>query len=199
MARRHGAGLGRRAVTLTRVWKRQMFVGVVMSLASLVLIASCQGAGTSSSGASGTATAPQRRKWDGTAPPVPTLDPALVAQGQQVYDQSCASCHGPNAEGASNRQQPDLRGNLPPPPHDDSGHTWRHGDGELFEVVHDGWRDPFNKTPDITMPAFGETLSDEEIRAVITYLKSLWSEEHRRFQLQDSEDQPFPDSSGGTR
>lgn len=129
---------------------------------------------------------------------VPTLDPSLVKLGQQVYGANCASCHGPNAEGDPNWQKPDERGNLPPPPHDDSGHTWRHGDGELFEIVHDGWRDPFNKTEELTMPPFGDVLSDSEIQAVVTYLKSLWSEEHQRFQVEESQDQPFPTPDGGT-
>lgn len=132
------------------------------------------------------------------ASPVPTLDPSLVAKGQQIYGQSCAVCHGPNAEGDPNWRQPNERGNLPPPPHDDSGHTWRHGDGELFEIVHDGWRDPFNATEELTMPPFGDALSDQEIRAVIEYIKSLWSDEHRRFQIEESQDQPFPTPDGGT-
>ena len=165
-------------MTLWRMSKHRTPIGVAMSLALLVLIVSCQGNDTTSSGANGTA----------TALPVPTLDPALVAQGQQVYDQNCASCHGPNAEGAPNWEEPNELGNLPPPPHDDSGHTWRHGDGQLFEIIQNGMRDPFNKTPELTMPAFGDTLTDQEIRAVIAYLKSLWSEEHRRYQLQESED-----------
>ena len=120
-----------------------------------------------------------------TAPPnpLPALDPGLVGRGRQVYITNCAICHGQSAEGASNWQKPDSLGNMPPPPHDDAGHTWRHRDQQLREVVLDGLRDPFNKTPDLTMPPFRGKLSDEEIEAVIIYFKSLWSEEHRRYQL----------------
>lgn len=71
---------------------------------------------------------------------------------------------------------------MPPPPHDDSGHTWRHSDAQLADIVRNGLRDPFNKTPDLTMPPFQDRLSDDEITAVIAYFKSLWSPEHRRFQ-----------------
>ena len=157
-------------------------------LVLLVLMAACGDSGTT-----------QRNQPIATeAPPLPTLDPSLVAQGLQIYGLYCASCHGPDAEGDPNWQQPNDQGNLPPPPHDDSGHTWRHGDGELFEIVYDGWRDPFNKTEELTMPAFGDVLRDQEIRAVIEYLKSLWSEKHRRFQLEESQDQPFPTPGGGT-
>jgi mono/diheme cytochrome c family protein len=126
-------------------------------------------------------------------PPLPTLDQAEVASGQQVYRQHCAICHGPNAEGQPNWKVPDANGNLPAPPHDDSGHTWHHADGLLYEIIRDGFRDPL-KPPDspLTMPAFGDKLSDAEIRAVIAYFKSLWSEQSRLFQWQVTQQQPFP-------
>ncbi|HEV2123859.1 MAG TPA: cytochrome c [Chloroflexota bacterium] len=121
------------------------------------------------------------------------LDPAQVQRGRQVYVQYCASCHGLDAKGASNWQQPDARGNLPAPPHDDSGHTWRHSDAQLAAIIRHGMRDPFNKTPELTMPAFGHVLSDEQIEAVITYFKSLWSREHRQSQEEQNQ-RPDPPS-----
>jgi mono/diheme cytochrome c family protein len=122
---------------------------------------------------------------DGASSPtaeVPALDAALVTRGRDVFLANCASCHGANAEGAPNWQKPDSRGNLPPPPHDDTGHTWRHSDAELAGIIKNGLRDPFNKTPELTMPPFKHKLSDADIEAVITYFKSLWSPEHRRYQ-----------------
>lgn len=116
-----------------------------------------------------------------------TLAAGDVALGRQVYQQNCASCHGANAQGAPNWTEPDARGNLPPPPHDDSGHTWRHGDAELAAIIRNGMRDVFNKTPELTMPPFKDRLSDAEIAAVIAYFKSLWSPEHRRFQEEQSQ------------
>lgn len=98
----------------------------------------------------------------------------------------------PNAEGASNWERPDARGNLPPPPHDDTGHTWRHSDAQLAEIIRDGLRDPFNTTPELTMPPFRDRLDDDEIAAVIAYFKSLWSSEHRRFQEEENQRPPMP-------
>jgi mono/diheme cytochrome c family protein len=136
--------------------------------------------------------APQPTSTAATAAaPLPTLDPDQVARGRQIYVENCASCHGPSAEGALNWQQPDDRGNLPPPPHDDSGHTWRHPDAQLDEIIRDGQRDPFNKTPELTMPPFRDRLSDEEIADVIAYFKSLWSEEYRRFQEEQNQRPPI--------
>ena len=129
-----------------------------------------------------------------SATPVPlaTPDPGEVALGRQVYLQNCAACHRPNAEGAPNWTEPDARGNLPPPPHDDSGHTWRHGDAELADIIRNGMRDIFNKTPELTMPPFKDRLTDEEIAAVIAYFKSLWSAEHRRYQEEQNQRPAMP-------
>ena len=62
----------------------------------------------------------------------------------------------------------------------------------LYQMVSKGWRDPFNKTKRLTMPAFAETLSAEQIRAVVIYLKTLWTPEQRDFQSEESRNQPFP-------
>lgn len=128
-----------------------------------------------------------------TLPPLPTLDASEIALGRQVYLGHCAVCHGQNTEGQPNWKQPDANGNMPAPPHDDTGHTWHHADGLLYEIIRDGFRDPL-KPPDssLTMPAFGDKLNDAEIRAVIAYFKSLWSEQSRLFQWQVTQQQPFP-------
>jgi mono/diheme cytochrome c family protein len=57
----------------------------------------------------------------------------------------------------------------------------------LFQMIHDGWRDPFNRTERLTMPAFGGVLEAAEINAVIAYLKTLWTDEQRDYQRQQSE------------
>ena len=59
-------------------------------------------------------------------------------------------------------------------------------------MVSKGWRDPFNKSKRLTMPAFGETLAPEQIRAVIDYLKTLWTPEQRQFQSEETRDHPSP-------
>ncbi len=120
----------------------------------------------------------------------PRLDPAGLKSSPAVYEQYCASCHGAKAQGAPNWQERDQHGELPAPPHDADGHTWRHSDAELYEMVSKGWRDPFNKTKRLTMPAFADTLSPAQIHAVISYLKTLWTPEQRQFQSEESRDHP---------
>lgn len=120
------------------------------------------------------------------------LDPGQVSSGRAIYEQHCASCHGANAEGAPNWQERDAHGELPAPPHNTEGHTWRHSDADLYEMVSKGWRDPFNKTKHLTMPAFGTEMPPEQIHAVIGYLKTLWTADQRQFQSEESRDHPAP-------
>ena len=113
--------------------------------------------------------------------------PANVAQGQQIYQQYCAACHGQQAEGAANWNKPDEKGEMPPPPHDETGHTWRHSDAMLFKMIAKGWRHPFNKTDRLTMPAFEDALTEQEIQSVIEYLKTLWTDEQRKYRATESQ------------
>lgn len=118
-----------------------------------------------------------------TFPPVPTLDAAAVALGKTVYDAQCAKCHGANLEGAADWKTPDENGLYPPPPHDETGHTWHHADSILIESVQLGAsRLPEEFKGQSNMPAFVDVLSDEQITAVLTYIKNSWPEETRQFQ-----------------
>ena len=49
--------------------------------------------------------------------------------GQVLYQENCASCHGANLEGEPDWRSPKEDGRLPAPPHDETGHTWHHGEG----------------------------------------------------------------------
>jgi mono/diheme cytochrome c family protein len=113
----------------------------------------------------------------GAAGPAPTADPAdaeLVALGEQIYAQQCASCHGADLEGQPNwqRQLPD--GGMPAPPHDASGHTWHHPDVLLFGITKFGGQALAPAGFKGNMPPFADQLSDREIWAVLAFIKSRW-------------------------
>lgn len=116
----------------------------------------------------------------------PPLNPKEVEAGRVVYRQYCASCHGARGEGEPNWETPNAKGELPSPPHNTEGHTWKHSDGVLYRMVSEGWRDPFNKTERLTMPPFRDVLSPEQIRDVIAYLKTLWTPGQKQFQWEET-------------
>jgi mono/diheme cytochrome c family protein len=111
----------------------------------------------------------------GDDPRASPRDAAKVALGEKVYAQHCASCHGAKLEGQPNWRERLPNGRLPAPPHDESGHTWHHPDFVLFAITKDGLVPPYappNYESD--MPAFVGKLSDDEIWAVLAYIKSHW-------------------------
>jgi len=115
----------------------------------------------------------------------PRADPTnvqLVARGRQVYNAQCARCHGANLEGQPNWKAPLLDGSRPAPPHDASGHTWHHPDTLLFNIVKYGGKVYALPNEVNNMPAFGDVLSNEEIAAVIAYIKSTWPPDIQRLQ-----------------
>lgn len=115
-----------------------------------------------------------------------------IKLGAKVYQQNCAACHGAKGEGQPGWEKRNALGELPAPPHGPEGHTWKHADGMLYRIIREGWRDPFNKTDRLTMPAYKEVLSPQETRAVINYLKTMWTPEQRKIQREESLQKPFP-------
>ncbi|MAB12288.1 MAG: cytochrome C [Parvibaculum sp.] len=104
-----------------------------------------------------------------------------IALGQNIYAQNCASCHGANLEGQPDWKRRLENGRMPAPPHDESGHTWHHSDQDLFAITKLGVG---GVVPgyESDMLAFGEILSDEEIAAVLAFIKSTWPERQREVQ-----------------
>lgn len=95
-----------------------------------------------------------------------------VAQGDKVFQQNCAACHGVNAEATPNWKQTDANGNYPPPPLNGTAHAWHHSLDVLREQIREGGA-PVGGV----MPAFEQVLTAEEIDQAIAYFQSKWSDE----------------------
>ena len=109
-----------------------------------------------------------------------TDDAAVLAKGQAVYVQHCAACHGERLQGQPNWRERDASGRLPAPPHDASGHTWHHPDQVLFDITKHGVAKAANlKDYDSAMPAYEGVLTDAEIVAVLSWIKSRWPAQAR--------------------
>ncbi len=101
--------------------------------------------------------------------PVPST-PESLGVGKRAYDENCAACHGPKAEGSvkagvvisiiqeqGGRQPPDL-----------TDAAWDHGstDGEIFTAIKKG-------VPPTMMAGWEGRLSDTEMWSVVRYLRAL--------------------------
>lgn len=109
--------------------------------------------------------------------PSPPSQAERLGAGKALYDEHCASCHGATLAGQPDWQTRLPNGRLPAPPHDASGHTWHHPDGDLFALTKYGLG-PFAPVGyQSDMPAFEGKLTDRQIRDVLAYIKSIWPTE----------------------
>lgn len=107
---------------------------------------------------------------------------AALARGQQIYNSTCIACHG----GPTGGGMMDY-----PPRHNANGHTWHHPDCELKQVIRNGgnamteqMREMMAPPDAPRMPAFRDTLSDDDIDGVLAFIKTMWTDNERRFQAQ---------------
>jgi mono/diheme cytochrome c family protein len=89
-------------------------------------------------------------------PSEPLASAEVLALGERVFADNCASCHGPQGEGHVLVNAPAL---------DSSEHAWHHPDGQIQLLIKNGG---------VLMPSFADILNDEEIEAVIRYLQTWW-------------------------
>ena len=114
-----------------------------------------------------------------------------IKHGKLIYHRFCSLCHGTNLEGQPNWRTRKPNGRLPAPPHDETGHTWHHADDLLFGIVKFGMVPPYGpKNYESDMPAWGSTLKDTDIWAVLAYIKSRWPSETRKIQSEINNESP---------
>ncbi len=160
---------------------------VIAAMATLALIAT--GCGDASNSTSSTSTTPAISVPPllvlPTLPPEaaspPPLDAERIASGKVMYDAHCAVCHGFDLRGDPNWQVPNEDGSFRPPPQDATGHTWHHPDDLLVEIIAVG-----SDFPQSQMPPFGELLSEDDILAILDYIKDSWGPQERRFQWEQT-------------
>lgn len=96
----------------------------------------------------------------------PAAEPQTPVEiGRATYKKSCVVCHGPEGNGITNLGKP-LR---------NSAFVQGHSDDELFTLVVNGRApdDPANTTGAAMPPRGAQNLTDEEIRDVIAFVRSL--------------------------
>lgn len=121
------------------------------------------------------------KQWNSRIDPT---DAVAVAEGFRLYRSHCAECHGADLKGEPDWRVRKPNGELPAPPHDESGHTWHHSDEHLFAMTKHGMARFAPPDYRSAMPSFVGRLTDKEIRMVLAYIKSTWPTEIRARQQQ---------------
>ncbi len=88
----------------------------------------------------------------------------LLSPGYELYDRFCATCHGPHGEGATGALL------ATPAPHFafDAAFFRKHGADDVRVSI---WHMLEDKVP--SMPHFEDSLSEREVNAIVSFLKSL--------------------------
>ena len=90
-----------------------------------------------------------------------------LVRGARLYQENCAQCHGPEAQGHPDWQNPQV---IAAPPLDGSGNAWKRSRLDLIAVVKNGASR--NGVP--AMPAWNGRLSDQDIEDIISWFQALW-------------------------
>ena len=92
--------------------------------------------------------------------------------GRLVYQNNCQNCHGKHGSGSTNWRKKLPDGSWPPPPLNGTAHTWHHDLNFLYSKIKNGASNSNER-----MPAFGNVLTDSQIKTVIAYFQSYWTDE----------------------
>ena len=92
---------------------------------------------------------------------------AFIAKGKKVFDSTCSLCHQPNGMG--------KEGTAPPL----AGSDWvnNKGPNRIARIVLDGLNGPITvsgKDYSLAMVAWKSSFNDEQIAAVLSYIRSQW-------------------------
>ncbi len=104
--------------------------------------------------------------------PTPLMrDPAFsverVTRGAALYQEHCAQCHGPEAQGHPDWQNPEVAA---APPLNGTGNEWKRSRQELVARIKNG----IERKGVPVMPAWKGRLSDEDVGDVIVWFQALW-------------------------
>ena len=127
-------------------WRRRALVPLAVTM---LLAVACSDSPLATNGAPEAATVPD---------PEEAARAQTLTLGAALYAQNCQSCHG-DQEGAENDGVAPL--------HNERGHTFHHPDAQLKDFILRG------KPPGL-MPAFGSTLTEQQVETILSLIKTWW-------------------------
>jgi mono/diheme cytochrome c family protein len=153
----------------------ERFARVSVALALIGVLVACTNNGGSASASSSAAASAEA---SASAAPAGSMQASAAAQnvasaadGEKIYNQNCSSCHQPNGQG--------VKGTFPPL----AGNPTVTGyDVHLIHIVKYGLNGKTTVdgvTYNGTMPAWVQSLSNADIAAVLTYIRSSWGNKAR--------------------
>jgi len=112
-------------------------------------------------------------------PQTPAIDTSAVLQsdrmfsmeglsrGAMLFQKHCAQCHGPEAQGHPDWENPKV---VAAPPLNGTGNVWKRRRLDLVAIIKNG----ATRQGQQVMPAWKKELNDQEIEDVIVWFQALW-------------------------
>lgn len=118
--------------------------------------------------------------------PMPDVNPLpasaeVVGRGEELFQQHCAVCHGPEGRGDGPQAS-----ELPRAPDDLRIHVPMHSDRQLFGFIRDG-------IPQAGMPAFEGMLTEEDTWSVLHYLRANFDDDMEMAEAEET--LPWPEAT----
>lgn len=110
-----------------------------------------------------------------------------IARGALFYQEHCAQCHGPEAQGHPDWKHAKGKGYAAAPPLDGNGPAAKRRKAEFVAIIKNGVK----YKGKLVMPGWSGRVSDEEIEDVITWFQALWpSDIYARWQQRNGSKLP---------
>jgi mono/diheme cytochrome c family protein len=131
----------------------------LLTVMALLLLASCERK---------PAPAPTPKAPSTSLPSVESA-PSLAAlnRGAKLFQEHCAQCHGPEAQGHPDWQTPGV---VAAPPLNGTGNDWKRSRAEIVAVIANGAQ----RNGVTVMPAWKGRLTEAEMNDVIAWFQALW-------------------------
>jgi mono/diheme cytochrome c family protein len=133
---------------------------LLIVIAAIVAYAACSGASTNTSVAVNSQAVPSNASSGSNTAAAPPLNPE-TASGADLYKNSCSKCHREDGTGGKIT----IEGKQIEPDDLTSAKMLSKPDEKLTKYINDG-------APDDGMPAFKGRLKDQEIAAIIKYMRT---------------------------
>lgn len=88
-------------------------------------------------------------------------------RGVRLYQEHCALCHGPEAQGHPDWQNPQVAA---APPLNGTGNEWKRRKQDMIAAIQNG----AIRNGELVMPAWKGRLSDQDIEDIIAWYQALW-------------------------
>jgi mono/diheme cytochrome c family protein len=88
-------------------------------------------------------------------------------RGVRLFQEYCAQCHGPEAQGHPDWRNPQVAA---APPLNGTGNEWKRRKQDMIATIQNG----ATRNGDPVMPAWKGRLSDQDIEDIIAWFQALW-------------------------